>query len=530
MSQTEVLVVIGQIGAGKSSVCRELASATRAEHIAIEDHKHPDGARLGAHELSRRIASAAARGAVVFECSGASRDFEDVIEHLRLRGLGCFVALIDCSIETALRRVRESKMRTRPRSGASWAAQLRWTESRLRLVPADVTISSENSHPATIAKAVEKAWSEAQSNPPAKSVACRELSFTQLAAFAVCPWSYRLKYVDRLQEAVETEQMHLGSRLHEALAYLYGRPDRDKAGLASWFRNRLTETLPDGVERPVVDRMLQTGLKALAYHYDVVYREERSNTLAVEQSVRLPLSAEQTFVGRVDRVARDASGTVEVIDYKVSEPRRTSRPRVPDWLQIAAYSAAVPAGTRPEIGDCAPNHADHRQRGALRGDGGRRASGVSLSTPVGQCANATAPHAKAHWEALRVLPVQHEVLRRFSVSTKTKRVGFSGVRRDGWPARPSSTDAPYAAVRCRLGTARHRSGSGCIRVDHTAANPTSLRTDYVCRAGSASARTRVDRVPDIALSRHPVRWQSGERRECTESRWTCSSSQKVDKQ
>lgn len=341
MSQAEVLVVIGQIGAGKSSVCRELALETRAEHIAIEDLQRPDGTRLGAHELSRRIASAAARGAVVFECSGASRDFEDVIEHLRLRGLGCFVALIDCSIQTALRRVRESKIRTKPRSGASWAAQLRWTESRLRLVPADVTISSENSHPNTIAKDVGRAWSEAQSNPPAKSMACRELSFTQVAAFAVCPWSYRLKYVDRLQETVETEQMHLGSRLHEALAYLYGGPDRDKDGLTSWFRNRLAETVPDGVERQVVDRMLRTGLKALAYHYDVVYREERSNTLAVEQIVRLPLSAEQTLVGRVDRVARDASGTVEVIDYKMSEPRGTSRPRVPDWLQIAAYSASV---------------------------------------------------------------------------------------------------------------------------------------------------------------------------------------------
>ncbi len=341
MSHAEVLVVIGQIGAGKSSVCRQLASATGAEHIAIEDHRRADGTRLGPRELSRRIASAAASGAVVFECSGAATDFEDVVEHLRLRGLGCFVALIDCGTQTALRRVSKSKMQTWPRSGATWATQLRWTESRLRLVPADLTVSSERASPASIAKAVGQAWGEAQSSQSARSVACRELSFTQLAAFAVCPWSYRLKYVDRLQELVETEQMHVGSRLHEALAWLYAGRDRDKASLSSWFRNRLTETLPAGVEQAVVDRMLRTGLKALAYHYDVVYREERSNTLAVEHSVRLPLSAEQTFVGRADRVARDASGTVEVIDYKASEPRRTSRPRVPDWLQIAAYSAAV---------------------------------------------------------------------------------------------------------------------------------------------------------------------------------------------
>ena len=47
------------------------------------------------------------------------------------------------------------------------------------------------------------------------------------------------------------------------------------------------------------------------------------------------------FIGRVDRIALDSSGTVEVIDYKASGRRRTSRPRIPEGLQIAAYGVAV---------------------------------------------------------------------------------------------------------------------------------------------------------------------------------------------
>ena len=135
--------------------------------------------------------------------------------------------------------------------------------------------------------------------------------------------------------------MYLGSRLHEALAWLYGDADRSKTELVAWFRNRVTETLPNGVDRVTASRFVETGLAALTFHHDVVYRQERARTIAVERFVRVVLDKGVTFVGRVDRVAIDPSGTAEVIDYKVAGRQRTSRPRIPDWLQIAAYGVAT---------------------------------------------------------------------------------------------------------------------------------------------------------------------------------------------
>ena len=252
----------------------------------------------------------------------------------------CFVVLLDCSIQTAMNRIRGRA--DRPRSGGLWASQLRWTESRLRLVPADLTLSSETSEPGSIASAVCNAWEGAERGAATANIP-QNVSFSQLAAFEVCPWSYRLKYVDHSPEVLETEQMYLGSRLHEALAWLYGDlgKTRDRTELLAWFRDRLAETLPFGAGDDTTKRLFDAGRKALTFHHDVVYRNERTRTIAVEKMVRMKLGGGVTLVGRVDRIAFDPSGTVEVIDYKASQRRCTSRPRIPDTLQIAAYGAAT---------------------------------------------------------------------------------------------------------------------------------------------------------------------------------------------
>ncbi len=241
-----------------------------------------------------------------------------------------------------MRRIRGRVTPRWPRSRGTWASQMRWTESRLRLVPADLTLSSETAEPASIASAVCEAWERAGRRAVGTTLP-REVSYSHMAAFEVCPWSYRLKYVDHAPEAAETEQMYLGSRLHEALAWLYGGPRecRDRGELVAWFQERLAETLPTGLGGTAAGRLFDAGREALILHHDVVYRNERERTIAVERAVRMKLGKRLTFAGRVDRIALDPSGTVEVIDYKTSGRLCTSRPRVPDWLQNAAYGVAV---------------------------------------------------------------------------------------------------------------------------------------------------------------------------------------------
>ena len=64
-------------------------------------------------------------------------------------------------------------------------------------------------------------------------------------------------------------------------------------------------------------------------------------TLAVERRIQLALKPGVDFVGRVDRVGLRPSGMIEVVEYKTSRRTTTSRPRLPDLLQLAAYGVAL---------------------------------------------------------------------------------------------------------------------------------------------------------------------------------------------
>lgn len=342
-----VLVLIGQIGAGKSEVCRGFAATTGARHVTIEDLRREQGTALCPSTIADHLTAFADSAPVAFECTGASRDFEEIIEALGTRGLRSFVVLLHCSVETARRRVHQRAW-TPPESGGTWERHLQWTESRLRLVPADLTLSSERSTASALASLIHVAWGKARAqqalpNEPSPPV---EFSYSQLSSFDVCPLAYRFKYIDRIPEAAESENMFLGSRLHETLAWMYANAAANptRTDVLLWFDDRLANTLPPNTHHSTAERLRATGQKALAFHYATVFLNEKQSTIAVEQPLRMALGRGLEFVGCADRITLDASGTVEVVDYKLSDGSSTSRPRLPDWLQSAGYAAAVLRG------------------------------------------------------------------------------------------------------------------------------------------------------------------------------------------
>lgn len=339
-----VLVVIGQIGAGKSELCRRVAEATGARHFDIEDLRRTCSRVHAAASIADRLANAANEHPVALECTGAASDFEDVLDGLRQRGWRCFVVLLECSVETARNRVRQRGWKP-PKAGGTWERHLGWTQSRLRLVPADLTLASDRRSAGALASTVRLAWRKAcvAQERPGQAPNPRELSFSQLSCFDVCPLAYRFRYVDQIAGRAESAPMFLGTRLHEALAWLYGNVGRDPASdeVLAWFNERLAETLPGDTSAALRRELQSCGERALALHYESVFGHEKPRTIAVEKPVHLTLRDGSVFVGRVDRLALDPTGTVEVIDYKLSARGSTSRPRTPDWLQSAAYSAAV---------------------------------------------------------------------------------------------------------------------------------------------------------------------------------------------
>jgi putative RecB family exonuclease len=341
---TTILLLIGQIGAGKSEVGGRIAALTGAQFVRIDDLR-AQGIDTSASSVANAIAAAASLGVVIFECTGAASDFEELVIEIERAGHHAFVVLLQCLLETAAARVRQRANWVAPTHGGSWAPQLRWTETQLRLVPADMCLETDTLPPEEAARLIADAWDSAQADRSAdESWPTGVFSFSQLAAFDVCPQAYRYKYIERRPEVIESAVMFLGKRVHEALFHLYSQgatravPERE---LLTFLASRITETLPADTPSAQAEDLVERGTSLLRFHYSQVHRHDTAVTLALEKRFSLQLSPELSFVGVIDRIAVAPSGVYEVIDYKISARKKTSRPRIPDLLQVAAYGAAA---------------------------------------------------------------------------------------------------------------------------------------------------------------------------------------------
>ncbi len=338
-------ILIGQIGAGKTEVGRLLASLTEAHLLSIDDLRG-QGIAAGMEELAAVAIERATREGLIIECTGAADNFEESLERIAASGQRPFVVLLECSIETAIERIRNRPDWIPPRGGGSWVSHLRWTALRLRQVPADFALATDAMTPQQSAETIASVLSRAEKTESRviEPQQVRRFSFSQLATYDVCPLAYRYKYVDRQPEFLETEAMFLGKRLHEALSFLYGlQVDTivSEAEAQAFLVGRLLETLPASSPSSQRQALLMRAENVLRYHYLQVYRHDDTQTQAIEKAFVLRLAPNLSLVGVIDRVTLAPSGTYEIIDYKASARKHTSRPRIPDLLQLATYGSAI---------------------------------------------------------------------------------------------------------------------------------------------------------------------------------------------
>jgi RecB family exonuclease len=148
-----------------------------------------------------------------------------------------------------------------------------------------------------------------------------------LSVYETCPRQYRYHYLDRLPvPEVETVELFLGSRVHEALEALYlnvrfGRvPSLD--GLLEFFERSWRENWHDRVliqqSEVTAEDYRRLGQRQLETYYRRYAPFDSEHTLAVERRLLFPLDAERGiwFQGNVDRLSRTSDGAWEIRDYK----------------------------------------------------------------------------------------------------------------------------------------------------------------------------------------------------------------------
>ena len=171
-------VLIGQTGAGKTEIGRRLAAATHGDLLSIDDLRRQN-VDAGMRDLGAVAIERAPKGRLILECTGAADDFEELLARLAEAGRRPFVVLLECSIESAMERIRNRPDWMPPRGGGSWAPHLRWTAMRLRQVPADLSIATDIVKPQRTAERIAAALRRAERNriPHNRPCTCRQVHF-----------------------------------------------------------------------------------------------------------------------------------------------------------------------------------------------------------------------------------------------------------------------------------------------------------------------------------------------------------------
>lgn len=155
-------------------------------------------------------------------------------------------------------------------------------------------------------------------------------SHSRLSVYETCPRQYRFQYLERLEvPEVESAEMFLGSRVHEALETLYENVRRGRVppldGLLEFFRAAWQANWHDGVriQQPdfTADDYRRVGERQLEVYYGRHAPFDRDHTLALERSIRFPLDPEERvwFQGKLDRLSRTHEGLWEIRDYKTGQ-------------------------------------------------------------------------------------------------------------------------------------------------------------------------------------------------------------------
>lgn len=173
------------------------------------------------------------------------------------------------------------------------------------------------------------------------------LSPTKVAIFRQCRYHYRLRYIDKLLDQYTRPKPYLtmANHVHAALRDFLTRVPpqhrsfetlegllRDKWRLSrAGFRDEADE------QRWAYKALAQ--LRAFVQRWDVTIRP-----LMVETGLETRLGPALTLYARVDRVDREADGTLHLIDYKTG-----NRPEQSDWTQLHLQAVAVSKTQRAPV-------------------------------------------------------------------------------------------------------------------------------------------------------------------------------------
>ena len=165
-------------------------------------------------------------------------------------------------------------------------------------------------------------------------------SHSRLECFRKCPRQFCFRYVDRLPPRRRGIEAFMGSRVHEALEYLYGELAGERpvelAALLDHYHTAWDQSFGEDVhivkEDKHADYYRARGAACLeAYYQRYAPFGDAGQTLGLELLVTFCLNEDERYPvrGFVDRLVRGEDDVLEIHDYKTSQ-------RLPGPADLAA--------------------------------------------------------------------------------------------------------------------------------------------------------------------------------------------------
>jgi putative RecB family exonuclease len=183
------------------------------------------------------------------------------------------------------------------------------------------------------------------------SVAAPAYSFSRISTFEQCARRFRYRYLDQVKEAFDSIEGFMGRQVHDTIEWLFGERARGRTpGAAEAVTRYCRRWDEDVVGAPRRLRVVKSGEDVETYRRvgaDLVAQFHRERfiadeleTVAAEKHFSIVLGGRHQFQGYIDRLARDSTGLLYVIDYK------TGRRAPPSFegkeaRQLEAYALAV---------------------------------------------------------------------------------------------------------------------------------------------------------------------------------------------
>ncbi len=153
----------------------------------------------------------------------------------------------------------------------------------------------------------------------------RAFSYSGISTFKSCPRAFKYRYIEEIQEAFTTIEGHMGSCVHATIewAYKQRQENRDPGITETIDQYKQVFWNSEGPERTRIvkagftaDDYFQQGKTYVSFFLNHLFPQDKSTTLYLELKFEINLADGIKYKGVIDRIVREESGFLRIIDYK----------------------------------------------------------------------------------------------------------------------------------------------------------------------------------------------------------------------